>query len=110
MGFADNIDDADRRTAHDSPKAEDLKRPDLILFSSFIDFTFLQFEAWGKIHAAEPAILPPRHTPEKKKADLTSHRKSPIARILLLSEGSRKPMLGGIHGGGRGLRGKEGLR
>ena len=75
MGFADNIDDADRRTAHDSPEAEDLKRPDPILFSSFIDFTFLQFEAWGKIHAAETAILPPRDTPEKKKSDLTSHRK-----------------------------------
>ena len=37
VGFADNIDDADRRTAHDSPEAEDLKRPDPILFSSFID-------------------------------------------------------------------------
>jgi len=75
VGFADNIDDADRRTAHDSPEAEDLKRSDPILFSSFIDLSLLQFEAWGKIHAGELAILPPRHTPEKKKADLTSHRK-----------------------------------
>jgi hypothetical protein len=48
VGFANNIDDADRRAAHDSPKAEDLKRSDPILFGSFIDFSFLQFEASGE--------------------------------------------------------------